>query len=196
MIKRLPLLTYAVMIVLGLMPTALVARFYGILPHRLVVQWDTFGNVTVIGTRPATVLTIANVAAVVALGAIAVSIWQHRALLQLGMQRAFLALNLAQIVAINLVCAMIVTDALGLHLKIKPMVPAAMAVLLFAAGTLCWRIDQSQRSALARVGAFVLMGAALLLLGFSAVAANAVVGFFASAVAGLAMVALAIPQKS
>lgn len=184
------------MIVLGLMPTALVTRFYGILPHRLVVQWDAFGNVTVIGTRPATVLTIANVAAVVALGAIAVSIWQHRALLQLGMQRAFLALNLAQIVAINLVCAMIVSDALGLHLKIKPMVPAAMAVLLFAAGILCWRIDQSQRSALARVGGFVLMGAALLLLGFSAVAANAVVGYFASAVAALTMVAIALPQKS
>jgi hypothetical protein len=192
---RQPLLTYAVMIAFGLLPTALVTRFYGILSHRLVIQWDTFGNITVIGTRPATVLMIANVAAVIALAATAVAIWQHRALLQLGARRAFLALNLAQITAINLVCAMIVSDALGLQLKIKPMIPPAMSLVLFAAGMLCWRLDQSRPGALTRIGAFVLISAGLLLLGFSALAINAAVGYYASAVALLAMIAVALPQR-
>lgn len=192
---RQPLLSYAAIIALGLVPTALVTQYYGILPQRLVIQWDTFGNITVIGTRPRTVLMIANVAAVVALTATAVSIWQHRTLLQLGMRRAFLGLNLAQIVAINLVCAMLVSDALGLQLKIKPMVPPAMAVLLFAAGILCWRMHQSQANALARAAAVALIGAALVLLSFSAIAANAVVGYFASAIALLAMAALALSPE-
>jgi hypothetical protein len=142
--------------------------------------------VTVIGTRPATVLMIANFAAVVALSAIALAIWQQRTLLELGMRRTFLALNLAQIVSINLVCAMLVSDALGLQLKIKPMIPPAMAVLLFAAGVLCWRIDRSRKSVAARSAAFVLIAAA---------AVNAAVGYFASALAVLAMVAVALPEN-
>jgi hypothetical protein len=191
---RQPLLTYLAIIVLGLVPTALVTQYYGILPQRLVIQWDTFGNITVIGTKPRTVLMIANIAAVAALTAIAVSVWQQRTLVQLGMRRAFLGLNVAQIVAINLVCAMIVTDALGLRLKIKPMVPPAMAVLLFAAGILCWRMYQSGAGALARAAAVVLVGASLVLLAFSAIAVNAVVGYFASAIALLAMAAIALPE--
>lgn len=193
---RQPLITYATMIAFGLLPTALVTHFYAILPHRLVVRWDAFGNVTVIGTRPGTVLMIANIAAVVALAATAIAIWQHRTLVELGLRRAFLALNLAQIAVINLVCAMIVSDALGLALKIKPMVPPAMALLLFAAGVLAWRMNQSRPSAIAKAGAFVLIGAAFVLLVFSAVAMNAVVGYYASAMALLAMVALALPQQS
>jgi hypothetical protein len=192
---RQPFFSYALMIALGLVPTALVSQYYGILPHRLVVQWDTFGNITVIGTRPRIVLMIANVAAVIALTAAAVSIWQHRTLFQLGMRRAFIGLNLAQIVAINLVCAMIVSDALGLQLRIKPAIPPAMAVLLFAAGILCWRMHQGQPNAVARFAAFALIGLSLLLLAFSAVAMNAVVGYFAAAVALLAMLALALPQE-
>jgi hypothetical protein len=191
---RQPLLSYLAIVVLGLVPTALVTQYYGILPQRLVIQWDTFGNITVIGTKPRTVLMIANVAAVAALTAVAVSVWQQRTLFQLGMRRAFLSLNLAQIVAINLVCAMIVTDALGLGLKIKPMVPPAMAVLVFAAGILCWRMYQSGAGALARTSGMVLMGASLVLLAFSAVAVNAVVGYFASAVALLVMAAIALPE--
>ena len=191
---RQPLVSYLVIIVLGLVPTALVSHYYGILPQRLVIQWDTFGNITVIGTKPRTVLMIANVAAVVALSATAISIWQHGTLVQLGMRRAFLALNMAQIVAIGLVCAMIVSDALGLRLKIKPMVPPAMAALLFAAGILCWRMHESGAGAIARAAAVMLIGAALVLLVFSAVAVNAVVGYFASAIALLAMVAIALPQ--
>ena len=191
---RQPLLSYLAIIALGLVPTALVSQYYGILPQRLVIQWDTFGNITVIGTRPRTVLMIANVAAVVALTATAVSIWQHRTLLQLGMRRAFLGLNLAQIVAINLVCAMLVSDALGMRLTIKPMIPPAMAVLLFAAGVLFWRLHQSRADAVARAAAVALIGAAFVLLAFSAVAVNAVVGYFASAIALLAMAALALPQ--
>jgi hypothetical protein len=192
---RQPLLSYLAIVALGLIPTALVTHYYGVLPQRLVIQWDTFGNITVIGTKPRTVLMIANVAAVVALTAIAVTVWQHRTLLQLGLRRAFLGLNLAQIVAINLVCAMLVSDAMGLRLAIKPMVAPAMAVLLFAAGILCWRMHQSQANAVARAAAVALIGAALVLLVLSAVAANAVVGYFASAVALLAMVAVALPQQ-
>jgi hypothetical protein len=191
---RQPLLSYLAIIALGLVPTALVSQYYGILPQRLVIQWDTFGNITVIGTRPRTVLMIANIAAVVALTAVAVSVWQHRALFQLGMRRAYLGLNLAQIVAINLVCAMLVSDALGMRLTIKPMVPPAMAVLLFAAGILCWRIFQRDANVLARAAAVVLIGAAVVLLVFSAAAVNAVVGYFASALALLAMAALALPE--
>jgi hypothetical protein len=192
---RQPFFSYALMIILGLVPTLLVTQYYGILPQRLVYQWDTFGNITVIGTRPRTVLMMANVAAVVALTAAAVSIWQHRALFQMGMRRAFIGLNLAQIVAINLVCAMIVSDALGLQLRIKPAIPPAMAVLLFAAGMLCWRMNQAVRSTLARGAALALTGGALVLLAFSAVSMNAVVGYFAAAVALLAMAALALPQE-
>lgn len=192
---RQPFFSYAVLIALGLLPTALVTQYYGILPHRLVVQWDTLGNVTVIGTRPSTVLMIANVAAVIALTAIAVSLWQHRTLFALGMRRAFLALNLAQIVVINLVCAMIVSDALGLQLAIKPMVPPAMAVLLFAAGMLCRRVHQSAPNGLARAAAILLVILALGLLAFSATAVNTVVGYFASALALLAMAAVALPQE-
>src|SRR6185295_2981686 len=105
------------MLVFGFLPTALVTRYYHVLPRRLVIQWDMFGNTTIIATRASTVLMIANVAAVIALAAIAVAMWQHRSLIALGMRRAFLALNLAQITVINLTCAMLVSDALGLQLK-------------------------------------------------------------------------------
>ena len=193
---RPPLFTYAMMVALGALPTALVMQYYAILPRRLVIQWDAFGNVTVIGTRPGTVLMVANAAALIALTAVAVALWQNRALMELGMRRAFLALNLAQVVAINLLCAMLVSDALGLMLRIKPMIPPAMAVVLFAAGVLCWRIDRGQANTFARLAAFALIGGAVVLLAFSAVAVNAVVGYFASALAVLAIAAVALPEKS
>lgn len=184
------------MMALGALPTALVTQYYAILPRRLVIQWDAFGNVTIIGTRPGTVLMVANAAALIALTAVAIALWQNRALVELGMRRAFLALNLAQIIAINLLCAMLVSDALGLLLKIKPMIPPAMAVVLFSAGVLCWRIDRSQASMFARLAAFALIGGAVVLLAFSAAAVNAVVGYFASALAVLAMAAVALPEKT
>lgn len=193
---RPPLFSYVVMVALGAMPTALVMHYYAILPRRLVIQWDAFGNVTVIGTRPGTVLMVANAAALIALTAVVVALWQNRALVELGMRRAFMALNLAQIVAINMLCAMLVSDALGLLLKIKPMIPPAMAVVLFAAGTLCWRLGRGQANTFVRMAAFALIGGAVALLAFSAVAVNAVVGYFASALAVLAMVAVALPEKS
>lgn len=183
------------MLALGILPTALVTRYYGVLPNRFVIQWDTFGNTTVIGTRPSTVLMIANIGAVLALTATAIAIWQHRALLALRMRRAYLGLSIAQLVAINLTCAMIVGEALGLQLKIKPMVPPAMAVLLFAAGILCRRIDQSQNNRLARIAAIAFAAGGILFLALSAIAMNAVVGYYASALAMVAMVALALPQR-
>lgn len=179
------------MAALGAVPTALVTQYYGVLPQRLVLQWDTFGNITVIGTRPGTVLTIAHVAGLVALTGIVVTLFQNRTLVALGLRRAFLALNLAQIVAINLVCAMLVNDALGLRLKIKPMIAPAMAVLLFAGGVLFWRMQ----SGFARAVGGVLMAFGLLMLVVSAVAADAIVGYFASALALLAMTAIALPQQ-
>lgn len=186
---------YLALVVLGAAPLALVTRYYGVLPNRLVVQWDTFGNTTVIGTRPASVLMIANIAAVVALVAIAVSIWQNRALVAIGARRAFLALNIAQIVVIGLTCAMIVSDALGLHLAIRPAIAPVMAVLLFAGAVLCYRAS-AQGDGLGRIAAYALAIGAIGLLGFAAIAANAVVGYYASAFALLAMAALALPENA
>jgi hypothetical protein len=186
---------YLGLIVCGVAPLALVTRYYGVLPHRLVVQWDTFGNTTVIGTRPASVLLIANIAAVVALTAIAISIWQNRALAAIGARRAFLALNFAQIIVIALTCAMIVSDALGLKLAIRPMIAPVMSVLLFAAAVLCFRAS-AQGGGLGRIAAYVLAAAAVGLLALSAIAANAVVGYYASAFALLAMAALALPETA
>jgi hypothetical protein len=137
---------------------------------------------------------IANVAAVIALTAIAVAIWQHRALVALGARRAFLGLNIAQIVAINLTCAMIVSDALGLQLTIKPTIPPAMAVLLFAGAVLFWRVDQARGTAFSRGMTVALAVAAVGVLSFSAIALNAAVGYYASAFAVLAMIAVALPM--
>jgi hypothetical protein len=160
------------------------------------MQWDAFGNITVIGTRSATVLTIANTAAAIALMCLAISIWQQRALVEMGMRRAFLALNLAQIVAINLTCTMIVSDALGLQLAIKPMVPPALAVVLFSAGIMFRRVDQSRASLPARGAAIVFVLAGLLLLGSSAVANGTAVAYYVSALGLLAMTAVALPQEA
>lgn len=190
---RQPFGSYALMLVFGFLPTALVTRYYHVLPRRQVIQWDMFGNTTIIGTRATTVLMIANVAAVIALAATAVGMWQHRSLVALGMRRAYLALNLAQLAVINLTCAMIVSDALGLQLKIKPMIAPAMAVLLFAAGVLVWRMEGGR---LARIGAIALSATGVFILALSAIAANQVVGYYASAFALAAMAALLLPQES
>jgi hypothetical protein len=139
---------------------------------------------------------IANAAALIALVATAVAIWQHAALVALKARRAFIGLNLAQLVVINLTCAMIVTQALGLDLTIKPMIAPAMAVLLFSAGVLCWRMRQGPRTAVAQGAAIVFAAASVLFLAVSAIAANEVVGYYASAIAVLAMTALALPEKS
>lgn len=191
-----PIASYVLMIVLGVLPTALVSHYYGVLPNRMVIQWDMFGRMTVIGTRASTVLMVANFAAVSGLAGSVLAFWQHRSLVAIGALRAFLVLSLAQIVAINLTCAMLVTDALGMHLMIKPMIPAAMAVLLFAAGILCWRMGRAGpvNAALAISGVFI--ATALGSLTFSAFATNQVVGYYVSAFALLTMMALALPAKS
>ena len=186
------MIAYALLLALGVLPTVFVTQYYGVLPNRLVVQWDMFGNLTVIGTRSRTVLTIANVAALIAFTSTAVAIWQNRALAEFGLRWPYLAASLAQVLAINLTCAMIVTDALGYGLTLKPAIPPAMAVLLFACGLLVWRIDRGG-SQLARGLGAALAAAGPLLLAFSAIAANAVVGYYASGFALLAMAALALP---
>jgi hypothetical protein len=192
---RVPYLSYASLIALGMLPTALVTQYYAILPHRLVVQWETMSKITVIGTRPATVLMVANIAAAIALIGTAIAVWQHRMLSELGMRRPFFGLNAAQVVAINLLCAMIVSDALGLQLRIKPAIAPAMAVALFAAGMLAWRIHQGNASKTARAAAFVLLAGAVLFLAAAAVSSHSVVGYFASALAVLAMAAVALPER-
>jgi hypothetical protein len=101
--------------------------------------------------------------------------------------------NMAQVAVINLTCAMLVTDALGLGLRLKPSIVPAMALLLFGCGVLVWRIDQG-RSAAMRAVAIGLLAAGPALLIFSAIAANAVVGYYASAFALLAMTALVLPR--
>lgn len=177
------------MIVLGFAPVALVLQFYGVLPNRTVIQWDLFGNTTIIGTRPSTILAVACVGAVIAVTAILIGVLQSRAMLALRLRRAYLALNLAQLTAIALTCGMIVTEALGFQFKIKPMIPPAMAVILFAGGVLCWRLDGNVRW----LGG-ALLATSVVLLAFSAIAMDAVVGYYASGFAALAMVAIALPE--
>lgn len=177
------------MLVLGFAPVALVLQFYGVLPNRTVIQWDLFGNTTIIGTRPFTVLTVACIGAAIAVTAVLIGSVQNRAFVGLRLRRAYLALNLAQLTAIALTCGMIVTEALGFQFRIKPMIPPAMAVLLFSAGVLCWRLDGN-----ARWLGGVLLAAAVALLAFSAIAMDAVVGYYASGFAMLAMAAIALPE--
>lgn len=184
------------LLALGILPSLLVAHYYGVIPHRIVIQWDAFGNTTVIGTRSRTVFLVANLATAMAVLGVVFTAWQNGALLKLGARRAFLGIYFAQIVAIDLTCISIVTDALGAGLKLKPTVPPAMAVALFAGGVLCWRLDRSQRNLFARAAAVAAAVFSLTLLGFSAIAVNAVVGYYASAFALLAMLALALPEKS
>jgi hypothetical protein len=183
------------MIVLGFAPVALVLQFYELLPNRTVIRWDVFGNTTIIGTRPATVLMIAGVGAAIAVLAVLVAAWQHKAMLAMGLRRAYLALNLAQVAAIAMTCGMIVSDALGLQLKIKPMIPPVMSVLVFAAGVLFWRLDAQKSGALRWFGLALIAGS-LGLLAFSAIAVGAVVGYYASALALLAMIATALPERA
>jgi hypothetical protein len=194
-VRSYPWFTYFLMIVLGLFPTALVTHFYDHLPNRMVIQWDLLGRMTVVGTRASTVLLVANFAAVAGLAGTAIAAWQHRSFVALDGLRAFLMLNIAQIVAINLTCAMLVTEALGYHLVIRPMIPPAMALLLFSAGVLCWRADPGEGLSAGRVLGMFLLGAGVALLGLNAVASNVVVGYYASAMAALMMVAVAIPSR-
>ena len=193
--RRYPWTSIVLMIGLGFVPLALVTHYYGVLPNRMVIQWDVLGRLTVIGTRASSVLFVANVAAFAGLAGSVLAFWQHKALSETGTLRSYLALNFAQIVAINLTCFMLVSDALGMGLTIKPMIPPAMAVLLFAAGVLCWKIDAGARSTILRIiaGLFALMG--LILLGVNAFVANEVVGYYSSVIALLAMVALVLPSK-
>jgi len=196
MAPRLPLFTCAVMIVLGLAPTALVSHYHAALPNRMVIQWDVLGHMTIIGTRASTVLLVANFAAVAGLLGTAVALWQHKALVAIDGLRAFLILNMSQIVAINLTCLMLVTQSLGYTLAIKPMIAPAMAVLLFAAGVLFWRAEGLATLSLTRMLGVILMLGALALLGLNAFASPHVVGYYASAFALLMMAAAAIPARA
>ncbi len=196
MARRQPLFTYAVMIVLGLAPTALVSHYYAVLPNRMVIQWDVLGHMTIIGTRASTVLLVANFAAVAGLLGTAVVFWQHKAFVAIDGLRAFLILNMAQIVAINLTCIMLVTQSLGYNLTIKPMIAPAMAVLLFASGVLFWRAEGLATLSLTRILGAILMLGAVVLLGLNAFASPHVVGYYATAFALLMMVAAAIPARA
>lgn len=196
MARRQPLFTYAVMIVLGLAPTALVSHYYAVLPNRMVIQWDVLGHMTIIGTRASTVLLVANFAAVAGLLGTAVAFWQHKAFVAIDGLRAFLILNMAQIVAINLTCIMLVTQSLGYNLTIKPMIAPTMAVLLFASGVLFRRAEGLATLSLTRILGVILMLGAMVLLGLNAFASPHVVGYYASAFALLMMVAAAIPARA
>lgn len=183
------------MVLLGLVPTALVTYYYDHLPNRMVIQWDLLGRMTVIGTRASTVLLVANFAAIAGLAGTLLAFALHRAFQAIDGLRAFVMLNIAQIVAINLTCVMIVTESLGFNLTIKPMIPPAMAVLLFAAGVLLWRLEQGRVMSVVRFfgGALMMVGVVLLIL--SALLAHQVVGYYASAFGLLMMIAAVLPSN-
>jgi hypothetical protein len=179
------------MILLGAAPVPLVLRYYNVLSNRTVIQWDMFGNTTIIGTRPSTVLAIAIASCVIALTAVLIALLQHRALVELGLRRAYLMLNFAQVVVLGLTCLMVVTEAIGLKFTLKPMIGPAMSVLLAAGSVLCWRLGQRAGRAVSILLAIAAVG--LLVLG--AIAANVVVGYYAAALALLAMIAVALPDR-
>ena len=76
------------------------------------------------------------------------------------------------------------------------MIPAAMAVLLFAAGVLCWRMGKAGSAHAGLVAGGALVAIALGGLMFSALATNQIVGYYFSAFALLTMMALALPSRS
>lgn len=191
-----PIFSCIVMVILGLAPTVLVTQYHDIIPNRTVIQWDVLGRMTVIGTRASSVLLVANFAALAGLAGAFLALWRHQALAAANSLRPFLILNLSQIVAINLTCIMLVTQALGLKLAIKPMIPPAMAVLLFAAGVLLWRAEGVQRFSLTRLVGVVLAAAGFGLLVLNGFASSQVVGYYATAFALLAMAAAALPARA
>ena len=191
-----PVFSCIVMVILGLAPTILVTQHYDIIPNRTVIQWDVLGRMTVIGTRASSVLLVAKFAALAGLAGAFLALWRHQALAAANSLRPFLILNLSQIVAINLTCIMLVTQALGLKLAIKPMIPPAMAVLLFAAGVLLWRAEGVQRFSLTRLVGVVLAAAGFGLLVLNGFASSQVVGYYATAFALLAMAAAALPARA
>ncbi|MBU6155598.1 MAG: hypothetical protein KJS87_01590 [Alphaproteobacteria bacterium] len=193
---KVPVFSCIVMVILGLAPTVLVTQYYDIIPNRTVIQWDVLGRMTVIGTRASSVLLVANFAALAGLAGAFLALWRHQALAAAQSLRPFLILNLSQIVAINLTCIMLVTQALGLKLAIKPMILPAMAVLLFAAGVLLWRAEGVQRFSVTRAAGVLLGGAGCGLLVFNGFASPQVVGYYATAFALLAMAAAALPARA
>ncbi len=193
--SKAPVFTSLVMIALGLVPTALVTHYFDVIPNRTVIQWDMLGRMTVIGTRASTVLLVANFAAVAGLAGAFLALWKHRSLALADCLRPFLILNFSQIVVITLTCVMIVTQALGLKLAIKPMIPPAVAVLLFAAGMLLWRAEGLERLSVMRLLGAAFAGAGVALLVLNGFASPQVVGYYATAFAVLAMAAAAIPAR-
>jgi hypothetical protein len=193
--EKYPLFSYLAMIVLGLVPTALVTYYYGDLPNRMVIQWDTLGRMTVIGTRASTVLMVANFAAVAGIAGSVLAFALHRSFVAIDGLRAFVMLNMAQIVAINLTCVMIVTESIGYNLTIKPMIPPAMSLLLFSGGVLLWRVEQGKVMGVGRFCGAALMIAGVGLLMISALLAHQIVGYYASAFAVLMMIAAALPSQ-
>lgn len=194
--SKAPYFSCIVMVLLGIAPTALVTQYYDIIPNRTVIQWDVLGRMTVIGTRASSVLLVANFAAVAGLAGAFLALWRHEALSAANSLRAFLILNMSQIVAINLTCIMLVTQALGLKLAIKPMIPPAVAVLLFSAGVLLWRAEGIKGASLTRLLGAAVAAAGGGLLVFNGFASPQVVGYYASAFALLAMAAAAIPARA
>jgi len=193
--RHYPYASSLLLVAMGLAPMVLVTHYYGVLPNRMVIQWDLFGRMTVIGTKASTVMTVANFAAIAGLCAFGLLLWLHKSMRSMRLLRPFLALNLSQILAINLTCAMLVSDALGLQLRIKPMIPAAMSVILFSAAVLCWRLDGSANGMFSRLAGAVLAVAGIFVLAFSATVSNTVVGFYSAALAALAMIALVLPER-
>lgn len=195
MTRGAPVFTSLLMVALGLVPTVLVSHYYDVLPNRMVIVWEFADRMTVTGTRARTVLGVAYFAAFVGVAGSVLSLWQHRALAAVNALRPFLILNMSQIVAINLTCLMLVTQALGLKLLIKPMILPAMAVLLCAAGVLCWRVEGARGMTGLRALGVALCAGALGLLGLNAFASPHVVSYYASALAVLAMAAAMLPSR-
>ncbi len=194
-----PVSAYLALVILGFLPLILIALFYDDLPHRFVVQW-TAGGLSVTGTRAQSVVTIAAACAAIALFAVLVAAAQNASFKALGIRRLFLALNFAQIITIGLTCAMLVGEALGVALRVRDTVPPSAALLLAIAGLLCLRLSGGAASRGARVGmgiaAWTFLAGAVAIVGLTLAFIHSALSWAAIAVALVAAIALAVPERT
>lgn len=158
-----PVSAYLALLILGFLPPLGVGLFYDDLPNRLVVQWDGLGQLTVIGTRASSVMTIAVASAVIGVIAVLLAALFNNALSSSRMRSLFLGLNAAQIVTIGLTCLALVSEALGYGVAARAAVPPAASVLLFACALMFWRASSNVRETNGAAATVFTLGACMFL---------------------------------
>jgi len=194
-----PVSAYLTLLILGFLPVILVALFYDDLPHRFIVEWGGSG-LTITGTRARSAMTIAIACAAIAVFAVIVAAIQNESFRASGIRRLFLALNFVQVATIGLTCGMIVAEALGFALRVRDMVPPSAALMLAVAALLCLRMSNGAGSRWSRIifrsAAWLFLLGAIAIIAVTMVFIGTPVAFTAIAVAFLAVLLLAIPERT